>query len=181
MEIYEQECLSEHVHKSLGKLVFARADHEKTRQLFSYKEEPVVSPFLEIEAWIKQKQLELKAYTNAVEGVENLLAERVRTIEKKINAETKLAKLKEKPGKDRESNTVETELFGLYKEVENLTAIINITISYMTDIFLPLFKRRQMLLFYRILERLLNSQSTQMGKLAQAWSELLTDKNLKHF
>jgi len=181
MQGYEDHVLSEYVHKTTSKLVFARADNENIRKLLGSSEEILAAPFGEIDNWIRQKILEMKAYLNSVEGLENMINERTKLIEKKISSESKLVKLKEKPGKEREVSITENELMSLYKEVENQTAIINIAISYMSDIFLPTFKRRQLMLFYRILERLFNSENESIHKLAQAWSSMLIDKNLKHF
>ena len=158
-ETYENECTSEYVYKHTSKLVFSRPDHESTRQLFAYKEEDVTQPFIEMDLWIKQKILELKEYLSTLEGLEALKVERTKTIERKNSFESKLSKLKERPGKEREVSATESELFGLYKEVENMTAIINISVCYMSDIFLPLFKRRQLLVFYKILERLFKSEA----------------------
>ncbi len=178
---YERTCVSEYVHQVAGKLVLSRPDHEPARQLFRYNEEPIVQPYVEVDLWLKQKALDLKAYTTALESLEELVAERTRVIEKKAGAETKLNKLKTRPDKLREATQAEGELAGLYKEAENLTAILNIAIAYMTDVFLPLFKRRQLMLFYRILERLVDSRATHYANISQAWSIFLGDKNLKHF
>ncbi len=181
LQSYESECISEYAYKTGTKLVLSRPDNEPARKLLAHTEENIIPPFAELDLWIKQKMLELAAYNKSVESLENMLVERVKTIDRKTSAEQRLARLKAVPGKEKEAHATEAELFALYKEVENSTAVINIAATYMCEIFLPLFKRRQLLLFYRILERLFNSETTAVNKLAQAWATLLTDKNLKHF
>ncbi len=181
MDGYEKECVSEYVYKNVGKLVLSRPDHDSTRKSFSYKEEQVVQPFNELNLGIKQKMLDLKAYSSALESLEGLVEERLRAIERRVATEARLAKARDKLGQTRDADTLEAELSALYKEVENLTAIINIAVTYMTDIFLPVFKRRQLMMFYHILERFVNSRASHFSNVAQAWTALLGDKNLKHF
>jgi hypothetical protein len=178
---YETECLSEYVYKNAGKLVFARADHQHSRELFDFSEEELGKPYMETLVWIKQTLLDLESFVDAMQQLEGLLNTRRSAIEKKTSADAKLAKLRTRPDKDKEVAALEAELVGLYKDVENWTAISNITVTYMTELFLPDFKRKQIMLFYKVIERLFNSHIGQYERLKEAWDLVLADKNLQHF
>eukprot|EP00831_Metopus_contortus_P031559 TRINITY_DN2571_c0_g1_i4.p1 TRINITY_DN2571_c0_g1~~TRINITY_DN2571_c0_g1_i4.p1 ORF type:complete len:168 (+),score=40.16 TRINITY_DN2571_c0_g1_i4:196-699(+) len=150
-------------------------------KLVEFQEENVVEPFNELLVWVKQTQMEMQAFIEAHQRLVDLRNTRKKAIDSKASAEKKAAGLKGKPGKEKDIFVLESEISSLYKEVENLTAIFNIASSFMCEIFLPLFKRRQIMLFYKILQRIFQSDVSYLSNLNEFWNVIFNEKNLSHF
>jgi len=181
VESYESDCLTEYVSRIPSKLIIARKDNKDKIASLSYIDQDIAPQFQKLESWIKQKLLELKAYNTTIEELESLIAKRIKIFEKKESALQKIKLLKNKPDKEKEVVATENEVKRLEEDSTNLTGMLNIIITYMTKIFLPTFKRRQLMLFYNVVQQFFNADSSAFTKQADVWTALLSDKILKHF
>eukprot|EP00826_Nyctotherus_ovalis_P007850 TRINITY_DN12011_c0_g2_i1.p1 TRINITY_DN12011_c0_g2~~TRINITY_DN12011_c0_g2_i1.p1 ORF type:complete len:243 (+),score=52.75 TRINITY_DN12011_c0_g2_i1:577-1305(+) len=178
---YETDCITEYVGKIKKKLVISREDNKEKFEVLNYNEEDITPQFQKLDLWVKQKRLELKAYITTVEELEALIAKRVKISERKGAALQRIEMLRNKAGKEKESMVMENEIKKLEEDLMSLTGLLNITITYMTKIFLPVFKRRQLLLFYGVVQQFFQADSAVFSKQAEVWTSLLSDKILKHF
>ena len=124
-------------------------------------------------------ELALEAYEEAVKKLETMVTERNKGLSHKERVEEVVISFKTKHYSQDKIVLVENELSKCTKEVDDRTLYLNIAILYMSELFLPVFQRRQLVSFYSLLKELINTDLSISSALYESWNHFANDSAIK--
>eukprot|EP00824_Muranothrix_gubernata_P000723 TRINITY_DN1083_c0_g1_i1.p1 TRINITY_DN1083_c0_g1~~TRINITY_DN1083_c0_g1_i1.p1 ORF type:complete len:438 (-),score=49.59 TRINITY_DN1083_c0_g1_i1:25-1338(-) len=186
---YETLNVIEYAEHDESKLILAKPPNDSTVQNLSESTPDLIKPFEDVELWVKEELYEVKAIKEAVSSLQAFIKEKEKVVTKLHSAEATLSKLQQGKStfktmfsskkKESEINNLVVSIPIMEKDIENMTAIANISTCYLRDFFLPEYNKEMLGVFYKLIKDFGRGQIEYSQRMVDGWTDILGDANLQ--